>query len=177
MANDLPTRPRRRWALAALAAASALLSACERPNRVAASAAPPPVVPHAESVYPLYAGSHSCRDCHQAEYAEWAKSNHGLAERPWTEALDRAAFDPAREVLLAGRTNQVRLADGHPRIVAAGLKDPHQVFAAGRVIGNDPLRQFLVPAEGGRWQATELAWDPHRSEWFGVFGAEARHPG
>jgi predicted CXXCH cytochrome family protein len=39
------------------------------------------------------------------------------------------------------------------------------------------LRQFLVSAPGGRFQALEAAYDPHSNQWFNVFGAEDRHPG
>lgn len=35
-----------------------------------------------------------------------------------------------------------------------------------RVIGVDPLRQVLLPGEGGRLQVHALAWDPAASEWF-----------
>lgn len=42
-------------------------------------------------------------------------------------------------------------------------------------VGWDPLRQPLVALEG-RIQAHELAWDPAKQEWFGVF-ADTREPG
>jgi len=61
--------------------------------------------------------------------------------------------------------------------VTAGLQSPNEAFLPGRVIGVDPLRQFLVAAERGRWQATELAWDPDKKEWFDVYGDEDRRPG
>lgn len=44
-------------------------------------------------------------------------------------------------------------------------------------IGVSPLRQLLVPAAGGRLQATDLAYDPGRRDWFYVFGADVRKPG
>ena len=45
------------------------------------------------------------------------------------------------------------------------------------VIARRPLWQDLVELEPGRFQATEVAWDPEKKEWFGVFGAEERNPG
>ncbi|OYV07305.1 MAG: hypothetical protein CFE26_01660, partial [Verrucomicrobiales bacterium VVV1] len=52
-----------------------------------------------------------------------------------------------------------------------------QPYTIRRVIGHDPLRQFLVEGPGSRMQALELAFDPHKSEWFDVYGAEDRQPG
>ena len=46
------------------------------------------------SVFAAYAGSESCRDCHATAYAEWRKSNHGLAERLLAPAMDDVAFQP-----------------------------------------------------------------------------------
>ena len=46
-----------------------------------------------------------------------------------------------------------------------------------RVIGNDPLRQFLVPAPGNRLQTCDVSYDPNKNEWFNVYGEEDRNPG
>ena len=40
-----------------------------------------------------------------------------------------------------------------------------------------PIRQFLSPLPGGRYQMTELAVDPTQGDWFNVFGSEDRQPG
>jgi len=60
-------------------------------------------------------------------------------------------------------------------ILAAG--EGTRTFTAERVIGVAPLRQFLLPAAGGRFQSTELAFDPRRQDWFDVYGNEDRKPG
>ena len=46
-----------------------------------------------------------------------------------------------------------------------------------RVIGCEPLRQFLVGAPGGRLQTLEASYDPRSNQWFDVFGSEDRQPG
>ena len=56
----------------------------------------------------------------------------------------------------------------------SGKPEPH---AVARVIGNDPLRQFLVPFPGGRFQTLEGSYDPHSNQWFNVYGNEDRQPG
>ncbi len=116
---------------------------------------PPP-----KTAYVAYAGSESCRDCHKEAYNEWRKSNHGLAERPPSPALDQHAF-PA----------------GKFQVTALGPGKTNGTFAVERVIGNDPLRQFLVKFPCGRYQALETSFDPHSNEWFNVYGNENRQPG
>lgn len=44
-------------------------------------------------------------------------------------------------------------------------------------IGVFPLAQWLVPAEGGRLQASAVAWDVRRGERFELFPGETRRPG
>jgi len=56
----------------------------------------------------------------------------------------------------------------------ASNRAPYQLD---RVIGNDPLQQFLVAIPGGRWQTLEASWDPGKREWFNVYGEEDRLPG
>ena len=128
-------------------------------------------------VFAGYAGSASCRDCHPQEFSKWQDSHHGLAERKTNPQIDTVAFDPPKEIKAGTQTSEAKMQDGKFELVTAGLKSPHQTFLLDRVIGVDPLRQFLVAAPGGRWQATELAWDPHKQEWFDVYGNEDRQPG
>lgn len=143
------------------------------------STAPTPNSPEAESnaVFSAYAGSASCRDCHQEEFELWQKSNHGLAERPVSLARDGAAFKPARTVLTGVNQATVSVHDGRFAVATMGLLGTQEVFQVARVIGNDPLRQFLVPFPGGRMQTLEASYDPHRNEWFDSFGNENRKPG
>lgn len=124
-----------------------------------------------------YAGSASCRECHAEAYAQWADSHHGLSERPLSPTLDHAAFDPPRAFAHGTQTTAVHRAGIRCLVTVPGLSGSNETHAVTRVIGHDPLRQFLVSFPGGRWQALEAAWDPNRGEWFNVFGAEDRRPG
>lgn len=94
-----------------------------------------------------YSGSTSCLECHKEEFSEWKESHHGLAER---------SLFPLEKIQITS---------------------DHKTYIPERVIGHDPLRQFLVRFPGGRYQATENALDPNRNEWFNVFGKEKRRPG
>ena len=137
-----------------------------------------------------HAGSQSCRECHAQEFELWQNSHHAKAERPLDEALDKAAFDPPREIKHGSQTSRAQYRAGQMELVTAGLdgqKKPHEVE---RVIGVHPLHQFLVAEPGGRYQVAELAVaspSPQPSppggrgkgegEWFDVFGKEDRQPG
>lgn len=136
-----------------------------------------PILTDQEATYAEYAGSDSCRECHEEAFALWETSNHGLAERPLLPELDRAAFDPPR-MFVHGTQHSGAWSDGTNFLVSArGLSGSNETHAAVRVIGHDPLRQFLVPFPGGRLQTLEASYDPHRNEWFNVYGTEDRQPG
>jgi tetratricopeptide (TPR) repeat protein len=125
-------------------------------------------------VFAAYAGSASCRDCHQAAYKSWQTSHHALAERAPQAALEDAAFEPPRSILGGASVRRSGTAYEISALDLSGSVKPH---AIARVIGHDPLRQYLVPAPGGRFQATELAYDPNHNDWFDVYGDENRQPG
>jgi tetratricopeptide (TPR) repeat protein len=136
-----------------------------------------PVVEDEQKVFAQYAGSESCRSCHQEAYDKWAKSNHGLAERSPDAGMDRAAFDPARSFKHGTQQTSVRVQGTNYLVTCPGLSATNETHEVARVIGNDPLRQFLVAFPGGRFQTLEASYDPHRNEWFDVYGNEDRMPG
>jgi Flp pilus assembly protein TadD len=135
------------------------------------------VIPPEDEVHAGYAGSASCKDCHADAHAKWSTSDHHFAERmPLPE--DRAAFDPLQALTHGTQSSTARLdADGVAQFITDGIEKEKRAYTIRRVIGNDPLRQFLVDGPGGRMQALEMAWDPHGSKWFNIYGEEDRKPG
>ena len=132
-------------------------------------------VPQAE-----YGGSVSCKACHEEAYALWLKSNHGLAERLPTAEMERRAFEPARSFTHGKQSSAVRGTNGGFFVSAVGLSGEPEAHRVARVIGNDPLRQFLVAFPGGRWQTLEASFDTRTTnapDWFNSFGEEDRQPG
>jgi tetratricopeptide (TPR) repeat protein len=124
-----------------------------------------------------YAGSASCRECHREEYDQWAKSNHGLAEQGADSNTCQVAFAAAKTVGRAAQPVELAVRNGKYEVTTTGAGGQRETYVVDRVIGHDPLVQFLVGFPGGRWQALATAWDPGRKEWFEVFGAEERLPG
>lgn len=129
------------------------------------------------TVFAAYAGSASCRECHAEAFEQWESSHHALAERLVRPDLDRGSFDPPRAFAHATQRTAVAWSDGSARVTSVGLSGREETHPAARVIGADPLRQFLVPFPGGRFQALEASYDPRSNEWFNVYGGEDRKPG
>ncbi|MHB1306795.1 MAG: tetratricopeptide repeat protein [Limisphaerales bacterium] len=130
-----------------------------------------------DQAYAGYAGSASCRECHEEAYELWKQSNHHFAERPLDEALDGAAFSPGRSFTHGTQSTRVFMTNAQCVVTAVGLSGQPEAHSAQRVIGHLPLRQFLVNAPGGRFQTLEAAYDPVTNEWFNVYGNEDRQPG
>ncbi|MEO7100726.1 MAG: HEAT repeat domain-containing protein [Luteolibacter sp.] len=147
---------------------------------VAAAVADPnaPVLAPEDKVHAGYAGSESCRKCHAAEFEKWHRSNHGMAERNVSAEMDNKAFSPKQTLVHGKDASEVFLdADGLAKFLTVGLDKQRHAYQPVRVIGNDPLRQFLIPAPGGRMQACDVSLDPAKNEWFDVYGNEERNPG
>ena len=52
------------------------------------------VVAPEDEVHAGYAGSASCKECHEIAFAGWMNSNHGLAERDYRKDMDEKTFSP-----------------------------------------------------------------------------------
>ncbi len=174
------------WIAGALVVAAAAViflrsrSASPQGNNTYAAAptqAPAATVEDQQKIFAQYAGSKSCESCHAEAYNQWAKSNHGLAERLPNAEMDRVAFNPPRSFKFGTQQTSVREQGTNYFVTCPGLSGTNEIHQVARVIGNDPLRQFLVPFPGGRFQALEVSYDPHRNEWFDVYGDEDRKPG
>lgn len=133
----------------------------------------------ASTAFAAYAGSDSCRACHTNQFASWSTSHHALAERAPRADLDTAAFVPARAFTHGSQQTTVGpLPEGAGySLAAAGMNGDRTALRVERVLGHSPLRQYLLPAPGGRWQVSEAAWDPRSNAWFNVYGQEDRQPG
>lgn len=139
---------------------------------------PKSIIPPDDEVHAQYAGSETCKECHEAAYAAWKDSHHGMAERHYDPALDEEAFKPRRTLKHGDQVSESFLdADGLAKVLTLGLGNKKRAYPVKRIIGHDPLRQFLIPAPGGRLQTCDVSWDPHKKELFDVYGEGVRLPG
>ena len=147
------------------------------PVVISLAKAEPYAMPDEVTAFARYAGSQSCRECHADQFAKWRGSHHGLAERKPDPKLDDAAFVPASSFQHGTQTTETRKNGSNYELIALGFGDKITPYRVERVIGHDPLRQFLVDGGNGRLQAMEACLDPKKNEWFNVYGNEDRKPG
>jgi predicted CXXCH cytochrome family protein len=122
--------------------------------------------------------ANACRSCHEDSFAEWLPSDHAHANRPVLAELDRAAFQPAREIAVPGEIFRFSMAEGGKFWMNVTRESGEQRrYALDGVIAVTPLRQYLAKFPGGRWQTTSVAYDPAADEWFDVFAGDERSPG
>ena len=142
-------------------------------------AADSPILAPEDAVHAKYAGSETCRKCHASAFEKWHDSNHGRAERLLSKEEDHPAFEPKQTLAHGKETSEAFIdADGLAKILTTGPDKKAHAYPVVRVIGNNPLRQFLITAPGGRLQTCDVTLDPKKNEWFDVFGNEdERAPG
>ncbi len=116
----------------------------------------------------------TCKECHADQYDDWLGSHHQLAHRRLDPEKDGEAFSQGEVFDQAGRKYQIEASDGSFEIRESGTELPSSVDS---VIGETPIRQFLIPFPGGRFQIQGMTWDPHKKQWFNVFGDEHRDEG
>ncbi|MSU49073.1 MAG: tetratricopeptide repeat protein [Opitutus sp.] len=121
--------------------------------------------------------SADCRSCHEEIFKAWSASDHALAHRAVDPKSDADAFATPRDVSLHGVDYTLAWKDGRPAFSEKRGTQPADHYVADFALGYKPLRQYIVPAGNGRYQAAELTFDPAKKEWFNVFGDERRHPG
>ena len=91
---------------------------------------------------------------------------------------DRLAFDPPREFKHGTQTTSVRWNQGQPQMADLDSYNRGETNPVARVIGEDPLRQFLIAFPGrARLSSAGSRLDPRSNRWFNVFGNEDRQPG
>ncbi len=121
--------------------------------------------------------SAECSGCHAQIAAAWAASDHAAAHRLVDGKADADAFATPQTFALHGVDYRTEWQAGKPHFTETRSGAAPENFHADFVLGRAPLRQYVVPVERGRYQLTEIAFDPARKDWFNVFGDERRQPG
>jgi tetratricopeptide (TPR) repeat protein len=132
----------------------------------------PPAAPTTQAAF---AGSASCRTCHQAFYEKWATSWHGLAMREFTPAVARESVTPQPDPLTINDRSYrfVRTDDGGA--VVERDPDAEKRYAIRYVLGGKNVMYFLTPFKRGRLQVLPIAYDTHRQEWYATTHSMLRH--
>lgn len=125
---------------------------------------------------PTYVGREACAGCHAAENELWQGSDHDLAMQPANAATVLGDFDDAT-FDYAGVTSTFFQRDGKYFVRTDGPDGALADFEVAYTFGVEPLQQYLVPFEGGRYQALSIAWDSRPEDagggrWFHLYPDE-----
>lgn len=132
---------------------------------------------------PAWVGRMKCASCHPAETELWVGSHHDLAMQPATPATVLGDFGGVT-FDYAGTTTTFFQQDGKFLVRTDGPDGKLDDFEIAYTFGVEPLQQYLVAFEGGRYQALSIAWDSRpESEgggrWFHLYpdeGVDYRDP-
>ena len=120
-----------------------------------------------------YAGSSSCRQCHEKFYRLWSTSMHGLAMQPFTPAFARERLTPQPDsIRIDSRSYQADIARG--AVIEKGNAG-EKSYPIMHALGGKNVFYFLTPLEKGKLQTLPLAYDVQKKEWFDMAASGVRH--
>ena len=123
---------------------------------------------------PMYAGSKSCRECHERFYGLWSISFHGLAMQPYTETLAKERLSLQKEDVVIGRNRYLaEIGPGYVRETGADGKQ--RQYRMEYALGGKNVFYFLTPLDKGRLQILPVAYDVRKKEWFDTALSGLRH--
>ncbi|MDV7144973.1 multiheme c-type cytochrome [Tropicimonas sp. TH_r6] len=119
---------------------------------------------------PDYVGSEACVECHEGEWEDWTGSHHDLA---WTETSEGvlADFD---DTAFSHRGITSRFTrEGETLFIESDGPDGAMTrWPVAGVIGIEPLQQYFVETEPGRFQTFDIPWDTEQDEWFHMYAEQ-----
>lgn len=122
-----------------------------------------------------FAGSSSCRQCHERFYKLWAPSHHGLAMQPYTAVFAKANLIPQGVDIKIGRFRyraEIETDKGWVREIGP---EGQRTYAIVHVLGGKNVYYFLTPHEKGRLQTLPVAYDINKKQWFDTAASGVRH--
>jgi tetratricopeptide (TPR) repeat protein len=122
-----------------------------------------------------FAGSGSCRECHERFYQLWSTSRHGLAMQPYTADFAKKNLTPqAKEVKIGKTSYRADIAGETGWILEKGPKGQKK-YKIEHALGGKNVYYFLTPFPRGRLQTLPLAFDVKKKEWFDTAASGIRH--
>jgi tetratricopeptide (TPR) repeat protein len=120
-----------------------------------------------------YAGSSSCRECHEKFYKLWSTSMHGLAMQPYTTEFAKAQLTPQQNEVAIGKFKY--RADIDEGVVMETGPKGKKKYVMEHVLGGKNVYYFLTPFKKGRLQTLPVAYDINKKEWFDTAASGVRH--
>lgn len=121
-----------------------------------------------------YAGSSSCRECHEGFYQKWAPSHHGKAMQPVTPQFVEESLTPlAQPIAIGSRHYRIDLAARC--LIEEPEKGSPLRYPLLHVLGGKNVFYFLTLLDKGRLQVLPLAYNVRERLWFDTTGSMIRH--
>jgi tetratricopeptide (TPR) repeat protein len=120
-----------------------------------------------------YAGSVSCRECHEKFYTLWSTSHHGLAMQPYTKTFAENNLAPQTEDLEI--ENKGYRFDINKGIVVESFKKNKKNYPVKHVMGGKYVYFLLTPMERGRLQVLPVSYDVKKKVWYDTTASFVRH--
>ncbi len=125
------------------------------------------------SAVAAYAGSVSCRECHEKFYRLWSTSMHGLAMQPYSAEFAKARLTPQQNDVVIGPVRY--RADIDAGVVIETGPKGEKKYPMELVLGGKNVCYFLTPFKTGRLQTLPVAYDLNSKEWFNTAASGIRH--
>jgi len=122
-----------------------------------------------------YAGSVSCRECHEKFYQLWSTSKHGLAMQPYTLEFARGQMITQKEDIIIGQYHYRAHIGPEAGYVLETSGKTEAKYKIAYVLGGKNVFYFLTLLEKGRLQTLPVAYDVYRKEWFDTAASGIRH--
>ena len=120
-----------------------------------------------------YAGSISCRECHQRFYDLWSASRHGLAMQPYTTEFAGTQLTSQQQEITIGKYTY--RADINRGLVIEKGPEGVKEYGIEHVLGGKNVYYFLTPLDKGRLQTLPVAYDVNKKEWLDTAASGVRH--
>jgi len=122
-----------------------------------------------------FAGSASCRQCHEQFYQLWAPSHHGLAMQPYTFEFAQANLIAPQDSIKVGKYEYIACIGREEGWVLEKGPDGEKRHPIVHVMGGKNVYYFLTPMERGRLQTLPVAYDVRTGKWFDTAASGVRH--
>jgi tetratricopeptide (TPR) repeat protein len=128
---------------------------------------------------PTFIGGQACAVCHVEQAGAWESSHHALAMQRATSSTVLGDFD-GTDLAEASADMRFFRRGGEFWINAADAQGNRRDFRVDFTFGIEPLQQYLVALDGGRYQAVTTAWDTRPAEnggqrWFQLMEEDIDH--
>jgi Flp pilus assembly protein TadD len=118
-----------------------------------------------------YAGSASCKECHERFYKLWEPSNHGKALQPWSAELAAAIPEHTEAIEVEGKLYQAHITPERGWITENETNEFDIVYT----LGGKNYYNLLTLLPDGRLQVLPIFYDVRNSLWDNTTQSMLRH--